>query len=51
MNFLPPTELKRTQLLHELFIDAILGTGTSICVPLSVHGLRIFTIFQSQRRR
>ena len=36
MNFLPPTEMKRTQLLHELFIDAILGTGNQyLCSTLS----------------
>ena len=36
MNFLPPTQMKRTQLLHELFIDAILGTGNQyLCSTFS----------------
>ena len=36
MNFLPPTQMKRTQLLHELFIEAILGTGNQyLCSTLS----------------
>ena len=46
MNFLPPTEMKRTQLLHELFIDAILGTGNQyLCSTLSSWFKNIHYIF------
>ena len=51
MNFLPPTELKRTQLLHELFIDAILGTGNQyLCSTLSSWFKNIHNFSKSKKK-